>query len=105
MRISGLPGPSGPSRMRLTPGRDIHRIKGNFSTVQRNVKNLIYLNYPSACVRNCTNHLCADVCFGAHANSILLLALLSAFLFGADANSLQLLALLSARENTKVHHL
>ena len=62
-------------------------------------------NYPSACVRNRTNHLCAGVRFGAHANSLLLLALLSALRFGADANSLQLLALLSARNNTKVHRL
>ena len=62
-------------------------------------------NYPSACVRNRTNHSCAGVRFGAHANSLLLLALLSALGFGADANSFLLLALLSARENTKVHRL
>ena len=62
-------------------------------------------NYPSACVRNRTNHSCAGVRFGAHANSLLLLALLSALRFGAAASSLQLLALLSARENTKVHRL
>ena len=65
--------------------------------------NLFY--YPSACVRNRTNHSCAGVRFGAHANSLLLLALLSALHFGADANSLLLLALLSARNNTKVHRL
>ena len=78
-------------------------------------------NYPSACVRMLTKHSCAGVHFGAHvnslqllaqhsalrfgahANSLLLLDLQSAIQFGAAANSLLLLALLSARNNTKVY--
>ena len=62
-------------------------------------------NYPSACVRNRTNLSCAGVRSGAHANSLLLLAPLSAIQFGAAANSLLLLAQLSARDNAKVHRL